>query len=103
MLQATSSLDASTEKDIMESLHNLALDRTAIVIAHRLSTVMGADKIIVLDKGQVALHLVLLLLLLLLACRLWRVARIAIYCRFRMACMQSCGPSSRIANMRRTR
>ena len=51
--EATSALDASTEKEIMQSLNSLAESRTAVVIAHRLSTVMGADRIIVLDQGRV--------------------------------------------------
>jgi len=51
--EATSALDAGTEKEIMQSLHSLAAGRTAIVIAHRLSTVMHADRIIVLAEGKV--------------------------------------------------
>jgi ATP-binding cassette, subfamily B, heavy metal transporter len=51
--EATSALDATTEKEIMRSLESLAESRTAVVIAHRLSTVMHADRIIVLDQGRV--------------------------------------------------
>ena len=51
--EATSALDANNEKIIMENLEQFFKGKTAIVIAHRLSTVKHADKIIVLDKGRV--------------------------------------------------
>ncbi|HCN48339.1 MAG TPA: ABC transporter ATP-binding protein [Chryseobacterium sp.] len=51
--EATSALDANNEKVIMENLEQFFKGKTAIVIAHRLSTVRHADKIIVLDKGKV--------------------------------------------------
>ncbi len=51
--EATSSLDAKNERIIMENLKQFFKGKTAIVIAHRLSTVKNADKIIVLDKGKV--------------------------------------------------
>lgn len=51
--EATSALDANNEKIIMENLEKFFEGKTAIVIAHRLSTVKQADKIIVLDKGKV--------------------------------------------------
>lgn len=51
--EATSALDANNEKVIMENLEQFFKGKTAIVIAHRLSTVKHADKIIVLDKGIV--------------------------------------------------
>jgi ATP-binding cassette subfamily B protein len=51
--EATSSLDADNEKVIMENLHTFLKRRTALIIAHRLSTVKNADQIIVLNKGQV--------------------------------------------------
>ena len=51
--EATSALDANNEKIIMENLELFFKGKTAIVIAHRLSTVKHADKIIVLDKGKV--------------------------------------------------
>lgn len=51
--EATSALDANNEKIIMENLEQFFKGKTAIVIAHRLSTVKHADKIVVLDKGRV--------------------------------------------------
>jgi len=51
--EATSALDANNEKIIIENLNQFFKGKTAIVIAHRLSTVKHADKIIVLDKGVV--------------------------------------------------
>ncbi|MFK8045060.1 MAG: peptidase domain-containing ABC transporter [Crocinitomicaceae bacterium] len=51
--EATSALDAKNERIIMENLNNFFKDRTAIVIAHRLSTVKNADQIVVLDKGNI--------------------------------------------------
>ncbi|WP_231460239.1 MULTISPECIES: peptidase domain-containing ABC transporter [unclassified Pedobacter] len=52
--EATSALDANNEKVIIENLEQFFKGKTAVVIAHRLSTVKHADKIIVLDKGMVA-------------------------------------------------
>lgn len=51
--EATNSLDANNERFIMERLNTLFLGRTAIIVAHRLSTVRNADNIVVLDHGQV--------------------------------------------------
>ncbi|RMZ60497.1 peptidase domain-containing ABC transporter [Chryseobacterium nematophagum] len=51
--EATSALDANNEKIIMENLEQFFKGKTAVVIAHRLSTVKQADNIIVLDKGKV--------------------------------------------------
>ena len=51
--EATSSLDANNEKIIMNNLQYFFKGKTAIIIAHRLSTVKNADKIIVLDNGKV--------------------------------------------------
>jgi len=52
--EATSSLDVETESAIQESLNNLTKGRTTVAIAHRLSTLRSADRLIVLDKGKVA-------------------------------------------------
>lgn len=51
--EATSALDANNERIIMQNLEQFFKGKTAVVIAHRLSTVKHADKIIVLDKGKV--------------------------------------------------
>ncbi|SMO92525.1 ATP-binding cassette, subfamily B [Thalassovita litoralis] len=51
--EATSALDAQSEKVVQQALDQLAQGRTTLVIAHRLSTVRNADKIIVMDKGRV--------------------------------------------------
>jgi ATP-binding cassette subfamily B protein len=52
--EATSALDTRTEQDIQTALRAVARDRTTLVIAHRLSTVVDADEIIVLRDGQIA-------------------------------------------------
>lgn len=51
--EATSSLDSKTEHEIKKDLRELMKGRTTIIIAHRLSTVMSADLIVVLDKGRI--------------------------------------------------
>jgi len=51
--EATSALDAKNERIIMENLNRFFKNRTAIVIAHRLSTVKNADQIVVLDQGKI--------------------------------------------------
>jgi ABC-type transport system involved in Fe-S cluster assembly fused permease/ATPase subunit len=51
--EATSALDSKTEKAIQAQLEQAARGRTALVIAHRLSTVMNADQILVLDQGRI--------------------------------------------------
>lgn len=52
--EATSSLDTITEQNILEALRRITKGRTTIVIAHRLSSVVDADRILVLDRGTVA-------------------------------------------------
>ena len=51
--EATSSLDSESEKLVQDAINNLIASKTAIVIAHRLSTVVKADKIIVLKDGEI--------------------------------------------------
>ncbi|MEM7256061.1 MAG: ABC transporter ATP-binding protein/permease [Pseudomonadota bacterium] len=51
--EATSALDTDTERDIQESLRQMSEGRTVITIAHRLSTVVDADKIVLLDRGSI--------------------------------------------------
>ena len=51
--EATSALDSATEKLIQAELRDIAKDRTTLVIAHRLSTVIDADQILVMDQGRI--------------------------------------------------
>ncbi|MDP3527339.1 MAG: ABC transporter, partial [Hoeflea sp.] len=51
--EATSALDAENEKLVQKALEGLMQNRTTIVIAHRLATVLRADRILVMDKGQI--------------------------------------------------
>ena len=52
--EATSALDYESESIIQRNLRSMCEGRTVLIIAHRLSTVLNADKIIVLDKGTIA-------------------------------------------------
>ena len=52
--EATSALDAESESEVQEGLNRAMKNRTVIVIAHRLATTQGADKIVVFDKGEIA-------------------------------------------------
>lgn len=52
--EATNALDANNEKVVIGNLQHFFVGRTAVIVAHRLSTVKSADQIIVLDKGEVA-------------------------------------------------
>ena len=52
--EATSALDTHTEKEIQESLREVSSNRTSLQIAHRLSTVIDADEILVLESGQIS-------------------------------------------------
>ncbi len=51
--EATSSLDAESEQLVQQALANLMTSRTSLVIAHRLSTVRRADRILVVERGQI--------------------------------------------------
>ncbi len=54
--EATSSLDSATETDIQTNLDEISSGRSTLIIAHRLSTVVSADRILVLDAGQIIEH-----------------------------------------------
>ncbi len=51
--EATNALDATNERQIMDNLAEFNKDKTVVIVAHRLSTVQHADKIVVLDKGRI--------------------------------------------------
>ncbi len=53
MDEATSSVDTETEKEIQRALDNLVQGRTTIAIAHRLSTLRKADRLVVMDRGRI--------------------------------------------------
>ena len=53
MDEATSSLDSRAEKKIQDSLDKLISNKTALIIAHRLSTVIDADRIVIINNGEV--------------------------------------------------
>ncbi|HYR25629.1 MAG TPA: ATP-binding cassette domain-containing protein, partial [Aquabacterium sp.] len=53
MDEATSAVDTETEKEIQKALDNLVKGRTTIAIAHRLSTLRKADRLVVMDKGKI--------------------------------------------------
>ena len=52
--EATSALDAESERLIQQALENVTRDRTTIIIAHRLATVLKANRIVVMDEGRIA-------------------------------------------------
>src|SRR6201746_1498603 len=52
--EGTSALDSHTEQEIQDALERVSRNRTSLVLAHRLSTIVGADEIIVLDQGRIA-------------------------------------------------
>jgi ATP-binding cassette subfamily B protein len=51
--EATSALDAESERLVQQALDRLMASRTTLVIAHRLATVRGADRIVVMDSGRI--------------------------------------------------
>ena len=51
--EATSALDTESERLVQDALEHLMAERTTLVIAHRLSTVLAADRIVVMDEGRV--------------------------------------------------
>jgi subfamily B ATP-binding cassette protein MsbA len=53
MDEATSALDSETEKEIQENIEQLKGKYTIIIIAHRLSTIKDADRIVLLNKGEI--------------------------------------------------
>ena len=51
--EATSALDSDSEAEVQKGLNQAMNNRTVIIVAHRLSTTQGADKIVVFDKGKI--------------------------------------------------
>ena len=51
--EATSALDAEAERAVQDALETLAVGRTTLVVAHRLATIRGADRIVVMDAGRI--------------------------------------------------
>lgn len=51
--EATSSLDPENERDVQQAIEELVKGRTVIMIAHKLKTIAGADKILLLDRGKI--------------------------------------------------
>ena len=51
--EATSALDNKSEEIVQQAIYNLMKDRTVFIVAHRLSTVKNADKIVVVDHGEI--------------------------------------------------
>jgi ABC-type multidrug transport system fused ATPase/permease subunit len=54
MDEATSALDTITEKNISDSIKNIAKDITVVIVAHRMSTIMSCDKIYLLESGKIS-------------------------------------------------
>ena len=54
--EATSNIDVESENDILAEIHRLAKSRTVLMISHRLANITGADKIYVMDKGNIVGH-----------------------------------------------
>ncbi len=54
MDEATSALDSASERLVQEALHNLMAGRTTFIVAHRLSTIEHADRVVVLEQGKLA-------------------------------------------------
>ena len=54
--EATAALDTASEKDVQKALEKLSKDRTTLIVAHRLSTIVHAHTIVVLDNGRIAEH-----------------------------------------------
>ena len=51
--EATSALDSKTEEKVMQNIYTLNQDHTILIIAHRLTTLKGCDKIVELENGQI--------------------------------------------------